>query len=242
MRCERLAPNTAVPQRAITASTVPSSALATGTLAPTVLRSSALRTPITRLMGAPIDQRLVASGEGVSLPTRSLSRALRAARKAGHRPSAMTTSTTARLPSHSTTTSKVIPVELSATRASPRGAIGDRRAAIATAPMAPVSPTTRLRTVPSTTSCRRFIPSAIIVGNSSLSARLCRPMAWPTTVRPTSAASAASSHHPMAWGRIEASTDATWESTFWTKTVGPRALTAAWNRGTSAKPWWSRTK
>ena len=98
---------------------------------------------------------------------------------------------------------------LSATRASPSGAIGESRVAITTAPSAPAIPNARLRALPSMTNCRRSIPSATIVGYSSLSAMLWRPSAWPMTASPTSAANAARSHHPIAWGCIDASTDAT---------------------------------
>ena len=61
VRCDRLAPKTAVPHSAITAKTVASRALPTGTLAPPLLRSSALRIPITTLGGAPIAQRRLAT-------------------------------------------------------------------------------------------------------------------------------------------------------------------------------------
>ena len=151
MRCERLAPNTAVPHSAITASTVASRALPTGTLAPPLLRSSALRTPITMLGGAPTDQRRPATLEGLTSTIRSSDREARAARTAGQRPRAITTITVASAPSMSTSASKLIPVELSATRASPSGAIGERTVAITTAPNAPTNPTTRLRAVPSMT-------------------------------------------------------------------------------------------
>ena len=54
VRCERLAPKTAVPHSAITASTVPRKALPTGTVDPPLLRCRAFRTPITALGGAPV--------------------------------------------------------------------------------------------------------------------------------------------------------------------------------------------
>ena len=82
---------------------------------------------------------------------RSREREARAARTAGQRPRAITTIAVARAPSISTGGSNLIPVELSAMRASPSGAIGERRVATTTAPNAPTSPTTRLRGVPSTT-------------------------------------------------------------------------------------------
>ena len=60
--------------------------------------------------------------------------------------------------------SKATPVELSAIRASPSGAIGDRAVATTTAPAAPASATTRFRAMPSATSCRRSAPRAAMVG------------------------------------------------------------------------------
>ena len=67
-------------------------------------------------------------------------------------------------PSGRTSASKSIPVEVSATRASPSGAIGDKAVASAMAPAAPARPTTRFRAMPRVTSCRRFTPRAAIVG------------------------------------------------------------------------------
>ena len=99
MRCERLAPNTAVPQSATTANTVPSSALPTGTLAPPLLRSSALRTPISMLGGAPIDPRRPGSFEGFASTIGFLARAVRLARTAGQMPSPTTMATVASAPS-----------------------------------------------------------------------------------------------------------------------------------------------
>ena len=74
VRWVRLAPNTAVPQSAITASTVARRALPTGTLDPPTRRPSAFRTPITTLGGAPTDQRRLAALEGVSSMNRLLLR------------------------------------------------------------------------------------------------------------------------------------------------------------------------
>ena len=172
VRCVRLAPNTAVPQSATTANTVPSSALPTGTLAPPLLRSSALRTPISMLGGAPIDPRRPDSFAGFASTIGLLARAVRLARTTGQMPSATTTATVASAPIVRTSASKVIPVEVSAARASPRGAIGESKVAMATAPTAPASPTARLRALPSMTNCRRSRPSATNVGYSSLSAML----------------------------------------------------------------------
>src|SRR5665213_2768572 len=61
VRCERLAPKTAVPHSAVTASTVPSKALPIGTVPPPLLRSSALRIAITALGGAPVVARRAAT-------------------------------------------------------------------------------------------------------------------------------------------------------------------------------------
>ena len=71
VRCERLAPKTAVPHSAMTARTVPRRALPTGTAAPPVLRSRAFRTPITALGGAPIAAKWVTTAEDRGMASRS---------------------------------------------------------------------------------------------------------------------------------------------------------------------------
>ncbi len=125
---------------------------------------------------------------------------IREARTAGQMPRANATVAVASAPTGRTSRSKANPVEVSALRASPSGAIGERAMAIATAPAAPTRPTTRFRAMPSVTNCRRSTPRAVIVGKSSLSTMLWRASAWPTTASPTNAARAARIHHPMAWG------------------------------------------
>ena len=79
---------------------------------------------------------------------------VRAACHAGQMPSPMTTAIRATNPSGRTSGSKTAPVEGSAMRASPTGAIGDIATASATAPRAPAMATTRFRAVASATSWR----------------------------------------------------------------------------------------
>ena len=57
--------------------------------------------------------------------------------------------------------------------------------------------------MPSATRTLRPSPSAWRMGNSSLSTRRVRLSACPTTAAPASAASAASSHQPIACGWME---------------------------------------
>ena len=64
VRCDRLAPNIAVAQSAVTATTVPKSAVPTGTEAEPRPRSSAWRMPITALGGAPVALRRATISDG----------------------------------------------------------------------------------------------------------------------------------------------------------------------------------
>src|ERR1700728_579467 len=116
VRCERLAPKTAVPQSAITANTVPRMALPTGMGAPPLLRSRAFWTPITVLGGNPVAARRPATTDGLEGNERSSGRKVCAARTAGQIPRIRTTTTVATAPSKRTSMSKDTPVVLSAVR------------------------------------------------------------------------------------------------------------------------------
>ena len=205
VRCVRLDPKTPVAHKATTASTMPKRAEPNGTVDPPDRRSRALRTPITAVGGAPRDTSCATTVEGRERAARPSALWARAPRSAGQTPSNSTIITVANAPSASTKVSNANPVESSASRASPRGAMGDKATARITAPTAPTTPTTSVRAMPRATSCRFDIPTADRAGWSSLSTSLCRASAWPTTARPTSAASAARIHHPTAWGWIDAS-------------------------------------
>ena len=178
-------------------------------------------------------------------PARSSVRRVRAARSAGQMPSARTTTTVASAPSRSTNESNATPVESSASRASPRGAMGDNNVAITTAPAAPARPTTRFRAMSSAKSSRPDMPTATSVGWSSLSTALWRASAWPTTASPTSAASAARIHHPTACGWMDPWIVAAVPSSVEAPTSPlPRFSDLSWlsNWGMPAAPWRRRTK
>ena len=164
MRCDKLAPNTAVPHSATTASTMPKRVLPTGTAAPPFRLSRALRTPIIALGGTPIDAKCATAIDGREVSARSSERNVRAARSAGHSPRAHATATVASAPNKRTGVSKTTPVEVSAVHASPRGASGDNAVANTKAPPAPTSPTIKFRSMPRAKSCRRAAPRDTIVG------------------------------------------------------------------------------
>src|SRR6266566_5285932 len=97
----RLAPNTAVAHSAATAITMPSSAVPTGTGRRPRPRSSACRTPITALGGAPVPASARTSGAGAARRGGS-PRCRRAWRTAGQADSATTTATVASAPATTT--------------------------------------------------------------------------------------------------------------------------------------------
>ena len=107
---------------------------------------------MTALGGAPAAASWVTTTEGPERIGWSSARRALAARRAGHSPRTSTTANVASAPSRSTGASKAIPVEFSAIRASPRGAMGESKVATATAPTAPTRPITKVWAIPSATS------------------------------------------------------------------------------------------
>ena len=197
----RLAPNTAVAHSAATASTMPSSAVPTGTGCRPRPRSSAYRTPISALGGAPIQATARTSATGTGRrggPPRS-----RASRTAGQADSATTIATVASTPASVTSGSMTTaPAELAASRASPTGVSGESAAASATAPAAPTMPMMAARARPSATNWPTRNPTADRARRSSASVTNCRAAACPMTASPASAARPASTHQPTACGLI----------------------------------------
>ena len=158
----RLAPNTVVADSAVTASTVPSRALPTGTGMRPRPRSSAYRTPMSTLGGAPAAATVRTTDRARPPGGGSGSgRAGRACRIAGQTDSSSTAATTAGTPMSVTSGSTdSAPGSAAASRASPTGVSGDSAAASATAPAAPATPMTNARARPSSTNWRPRSPIA----------------------------------------------------------------------------------
>ncbi len=201
-RWARLAPKTAVPHSAASASTLPSSAVPTGTGSRPRPRSSAYLMPMTAAGGAPplAAALTTAAGSGRGAGSRPSSWALRTA---GQADSATTLARVARVPITATSGSTATaPGSLIASLASPTGVSGESDAARPTAPAAPTAPMTAARARPSATNCLVRRPSAARGWRSSASTTNCRAAACPITASPASAASQASAHQPAACGLI----------------------------------------
>ena len=198
----RLAPNTAVAERAATASTIPSSAVPTGTDWRPRPRSRAYRTPISALGGPPIQAAARRAASAAGRRGGSL-RDSWAWRMAGQTDRATTMTTVASAPATVTSGSiSTAPGDPVASRASPTGVSGDSRVARATAPAAPTVPMMAARIRPIATDCHGRRPNAARAWRSSCSVTNCRAAACPMTARPARAARAASTPQPTACGLI----------------------------------------
>lgn len=165
-RFPRLAPNTEVATRAVTATADPMSAVTTGTLDRPRPRSSALRTPTRTLGGAPA-RPTNATVEFARLTDSSREfgpKRFWAARHDGIAASTRTAATMSTAPRPIGSPPKTNPWFGSAARASPSGVRGDRANARATAPRAPTNPMDPERAIPSPNSCRGLTPKAARVG------------------------------------------------------------------------------
>jgi hypothetical protein len=223
-RRSRFAPNVIATATAATATARPSMVLRTGTLGrppPPVPGSSANRTPVAAVTGAPARAR------------RSANRALRedsaaaASAAAGRAPAcrhavtatrASSSATIAAAPAASTPVFTLTPGCGSASRAAPIGVSGDAAIAIATAPMAPARAATATSRALAANSWRRVMPSAARVPLSAAVASTIRTAVWPTMSSAVSARASANSARVTASGRIACSMAAACVASSATKT------------------------
>jgi hypothetical protein len=192
---------------AVTASTdsaVPIRAARTGTAVRPRPGSSASRTPVVAVSGAPAPASDAVKRDRRPGPASALFPRvpIDARRHAGHTAHATSSTTMAAAPAASTVPSALMPGSGSASRAAPIGISGDAAIATPAAIVAPAAAATPTSISPAAVSCARVMPSTASVGLISEPVVSNLEVAWPMISSAVIAKASAKTASAIASGRI----------------------------------------